>query len=114
MLSSQNNKRSFDVNFSKSRKLKSSGGEQELLWGKNLNITQQLKPKSHQKAVQSSLQKLTQTPEMTMAASAVAFSPYTLEKVAKAKATIENYYTNLVNQHKERRERYYELVYFHK
>ena len=42
---------------------------------------------------------------MNMAASAVAFSPDTLEKVAKAKATIENYYTNLTNQHRERRER---------
>eukprot|EP00112_Aurelia_sp_Birch-Aquarium-sp1_P009989 Seg2156.4 transcript_id=Seg2156.4/GoldUCD/mRNA.D3Y31 product="Serine/threonine-protein kinase 38-like" protein_id=Seg2156.4/GoldUCD/D3Y31 len=105
----KNNKRSFDVNFTKSRKLKSSGGEQELLWGKNLNKAQQLKPRSHQKAVQSSLQKLTQTPDMTMAASAVVFSPYTLEKVAKAKATIENYYTNLINQHRERRERVQQL-----
>lgn len=85
-----------------------------MLWGKNLNKAQQLKPRSHQKAVQSSLQKLTQTPDMTMAASAVVFSPYTLEKVAKAKATIENYYTNLINQHRERRERYYDFDQFRK
>ena len=46
------------------------------------------------------------TADMTMAASSVVLSNNTIEKVAKAKATIENYYTNLINQHRERRERY--------
>ena len=47
---------------------------------------------------------------MTMAASGVVLSPDTIEKVAKTKATIENYYTNLINQHRERRERQEFLV----
>ncbi len=46
-----------------------------------------------------------QAADMTMAASSVVLSNNTLEKAAKAKATIENYYTNLINQHRERRER---------
>ncbi|CAF0811170.1 unnamed protein product [Didymodactylos carnosus] len=37
------------------------------------------------------------------------FNPVTLEKVNKAKMTIENFYTNLINQYEEREERYRRL-----
>jgi serine/threonine kinase 38 len=33
------------------------------------------------------------------------FSCHTLDKATKAKVTLENYYSNLISQHRERRER---------
>ena len=37
------------------------------------------------------------------------FSGHTLDKATKAKLTLENYYSNLVSQHKERRQRWERL-----
>ena len=37
------------------------------------------------------------------------FSCHTLDKATKAKLTLENYYSNLVSQHKERRQRWERL-----
>ncbi len=39
-------------------------------------------------------------------ASGVRFSGHTLDKATKAKVTLENYYSNLISQHKERRDRW--------
>ena len=36
---------------------------------------------------------------------AVSFSCHTLDKATKAKLTLENYYSNLISQHRERQER---------
>ena len=35
----------------------------------------------------------------------IRFSNHTLDKATKAKVTLENYYTNLITQHKERKHR---------
>ena len=43
--------------------------------------------------------------EQIFSASGVRFSGHTLDKATKAKVTLENYYTNLISQHKERKER---------
>lgn len=37
------------------------------------------------------------------------FSCHTLDKATKAKLTLENYYSNLVSQHRERRQRWERL-----
>ena len=37
------------------------------------------------------------------------FSGHTLDKATKAKLTLENYYSNLVSQHRERRQRWERL-----
>ena len=39
------------------------------------------------------------------AESPVKFSCHTLDKATKAKVTLENYYNNLISQHRERRDR---------
>ena len=39
----------------------------------------------------------------------IIFSGHTLDKATKAKLTLENYYSNLVSQHKERRQRWQKL-----
>lgn len=36
---------------------------------------------------------------------AVRFSGHTLDKATKAKVTLENYYSNLIHQHMERKQR---------
>ena len=43
------------------------------------------------------------------AASELRFSGHTLDKATKAKLTLENYYSTLISQHKERRERWKRL-----
>ena len=35
----------------------------------------------------------------------IRFSSHTLDKATKAKLTLENYYSNLISQHRERQER---------
>ena len=40
-------------------------------------------------------------------AAAMRFSGHTLDKATKAKVTLENYYSNLISQHKERKNRYW-------
>ena len=42
---------------------------------------------------------------MTSTESPLRFSCHTLDKATKAKVTLENYYSNLISQHRERRER---------
>lgn len=39
----------------------------------------------------------------------VRFSGHTLDKATKAKLTLENYYANLVSQHKDRKQRWHRL-----
>ena len=41
----------------------------------------------------------------TSTESPLRFSCHTLDKATKAKVTLENYYSNLISQHRERRER---------
>ena len=41
-----------------------------------------------------------------MATESIAVSSHTVDKVNKAKVTLENYYSNLVCQHEERENRY--------
>ena len=43
------------------------------------------------------------------AESQVRFSGHTLDKATKAKVTLENYYSNLIAQHLERKQRYGEV-----
>ena len=40
------------------------------------------------------------------AESSMRFSGHTLDKATKAKVTLENYYSNLIAQHMERKQRY--------
>lgn len=42
---------------------------------------------------------------MAVAESSIRFSDHTLDKATKAKVTLENYYTNLISQHGERKQR---------
>jgi len=44
--------------------------------------------------------------EMTATESTIRFSGHTLDKATKAKVTLENYYSNLIAQHIERKQRY--------
>lgn len=44
--------------------------------------------------------------EMTGCESTIRFSGHTLDKATKAKVILENYYSNLVTQHLERKQRY--------
>ncbi|CAG0882956.1 unnamed protein product [Darwinula stevensoni] len=46
---------------------------------------------------------------MTMAENQIQFSNHTLDKATKAKVTLENYYSNLLLQHMERKQRYDKL-----
>jgi len=43
--------------------------------------------------------------EAFLAASGIRFSGHTLDKATKAKVTLENYYSNLISQHRERKHR---------
>lgn len=43
---------------------------------------------------------------MTATENTIRFSVHTLDKATKAKVTLENYYTNLITQHVERKQRY--------
>nr|CAD7457756.1 unnamed protein product [Timema tahoe] len=43
--------------------------------------------------------------EMTATESTIRFSGHTLDKATKAKVTLENYYSNLIAQHIERKQR---------
>jgi serine/threonine kinase 38 len=45
--------------------------------------------------------------EMTATENTIRFSGHTLDKATKAKVTLENYYSNLIAQHIERKQRYY-------
>lgn len=45
--------------------------------------------------------------EMSTATENIRFSGHTLDKATKAKVTLENYYSNLIAQHIERKQRYY-------
>jgi len=51
--------------------------------------------------VESVVNKMTNTEELP----AIRFSSHTLDKATKAKLTLENYYSNLITQHRERQER---------
>lgn len=42
---------------------------------------------------------------MTATENTIRFSVHTLDKATKAKVTLENYYTNLITQHVERKQR---------
>ena len=42
---------------------------------------------------------------MTSAENPLRFSGHTLDKATKAKVTLENYYSNLISQHRERQQR---------
>lgn len=44
--------------------------------------------------------------EMTATENTIRFSGHTLDKATKAKVTLENYYSNLIAQHIERKQRY--------
>jgi hypothetical protein len=44
--------------------------------------------------------------EMTATENTIRFSGHTLDKATKAKVTLENYYSNLIAQHVERKQRY--------
>lgn len=44
--------------------------------------------------------------EMTATQETIRFSGHTLDKATKAKVTLENYYSNLIAQHIERKQRY--------
>jgi len=44
--------------------------------------------------------------EMAASESGVGFSGHTLDKATKAKVTLENYYSNLIAQHIERKKRF--------
>ena len=43
---------------------------------------------------------------LTSGTAGIRFSGHTLDKATKAKVTLENYYSNLISQHKERKHRY--------
>lgn len=43
---------------------------------------------------------------MTATENTIRFSVHTLDKATKAKVTLENYYSNLIAQHVERKQRY--------
>jgi hypothetical protein len=43
---------------------------------------------------------------MTATENTIRFSGHTLDKATKAKVTLENYYSNLIAQHIERKQRY--------
>lgn len=43
---------------------------------------------------------------MTATQDTIRFSGHTLDKATKAKVTLENYYSNLIAQHIERKQRY--------
>lgn len=42
----------------------------------------------------------------TATENSIRFSGHTLDKATKAKVTLENYYSNLISQHVERKQRY--------
>ena len=44
--------------------------------------------------------------DMTATQDTIRFSGHTLDKATKAKVTLENYYSNLIAQHIERKQRY--------
>lgn len=44
--------------------------------------------------------------DMTATENTIRFSGHTLDKATKAKVTLENYYSNLIAQHIERKQRY--------
>ena len=46
-----------------------------------------------------------ETAPVTAEEPSVNFSHHTLDKATKAKLTLENYYSNLITQHRERQER---------
>lgn len=43
---------------------------------------------------------------MTATENTIRFSVHTMDKATKAKVTLENYYSNLIAQHVERKQRY--------
>lgn len=45
----------------------------------------------------------------TATENSIRFSGHTLDKATKAKVTLENYYSNLISQHVERKQRYIHL-----
>lgn len=48
---------------------------------------------------------LSEVLEMTATQDTIRFSGHTLDKATKAKVTLENYYSNLIAQHIERKQR---------
>lgn len=44
--------------------------------------------------------------DMTATENTIRFSVHTLDKATKAKVTLENYYSNLIAQHVERKQRF--------
>lgn len=64
---------------------------------------------SHQQQQQPSGPELTGTAQparkMTATDNTIRFSDHTLDKATKAKVTLENYYSNLITQHGERKQR---------
>lgn len=48
--------------------------------------------------------------DMTATENSIRVSVHTKDKVTKAKVTLENYYSNLIAQHVERKQRYVQLT----